>query len=210
MSKPRAVFGLGFTSVMLLLTLLCLHGAQGLSEIKNPLDRIQKDYLALTRRVTARHILLPPSADLALALKQKIRNRVNEDGVYVIDAFEAAAKKFSRNETTNFRGGLIGELVPQGYCRSVELDQACFSVRLGEIEGPLESDYGFHLILVSERTNCPKLDGSKTKLVRDGKVTRLVEGEQIGRPDAKYFSQVLAFLAYAFLFGGILAEILAR
>jgi hypothetical protein len=32
----------------------------------------------------------------------------------VIDAFEEAAKKYSRDESTNFRGGLIGELVPQG------------------------------------------------------------------------------------------------
>lgn len=124
-----------------------------------PLQRIQRDYQALTRRVTARHILLPSSDELCLILKQKIRN----SDQYIVDAFEEAAKRYSQDETTNFRGGLLGELVPQGYCRSAKLDQACFEVRLGIVEGPIETEFGTHLLLVTERTNCPKLDGMQTK-----------------------------------------------
>lgn len=129
--------------------------------IFQPSQQIQKDYQALTRRVTARHILLPKSDEACRALKQKIR--IKAEFIYLVDAFEQAAQRYSRNETTKNRGGLLGELVPQGYCNSPELDRACFSSRLGVIEGPIESDFGYHLILVTERTNCPKLDGKNTK-----------------------------------------------
>jgi len=145
--------------------------------------KIEKDFLALTRRVTARHILVQDEK-VALALKQKIRDECIEKELWVIDAFEEAAKKYSRDDTTNFRGGLIGELIPQGHCRSPELDRYQFSVGLGEIAGPLETEYGFHLLLVSERTNCPKLDGDKTLMMQtrgDDVFGTLYEGQQVGK-----------------------------
>ena len=59
-------------------------------------------------------------------------------------------------------------LVPQGYCRAKELDRACFEV----------SDYGFHLLLVVERTNCRQIDGGCTKIERgeDGASKTFVVG----------------------------------
>lgn len=81
--------------------------------IDGAFKKIEKDFLSLTRRVTARHILLPDEK-VARVLKQKIRDECLQKEMWVIDAFEAAAKKYSRDESTNFRGGLIGELVPQG------------------------------------------------------------------------------------------------
>ena len=81
--------------------------------IDGAFKRVEKDFLSLTRRVTARHILVPDE-QVAIVLKQKIRDECINKELWVIDAFEEAAKKYSRDETTNFRGGLIGELVPQG------------------------------------------------------------------------------------------------
>jgi len=95
-----------------------------------------------------------------LALKQRIRNKVTsplpslvtiEDSddaaeakvrrpAYIADAFLAAAKKYSCDEGTAYEGGLLGTLVPQGYCQAPELDRACFEVPLGEICGPIESE----------------------------------------------------------------------
>jgi peptidyl-prolyl cis-trans isomerase C len=196
-----------------LFTLLChystVHGLSG------PLDKIRKDLNALTRRVTARHILLPPNAkEVALTLKQRIRNQALDDNDrFVIDIFEEAAKKYSADDTTNYRGGLLGELVPQGYCRSAELDQACFEVPLGTIEGPLETSYGYHLLLVSERTNCPQLDGRATKLVRDKSsgLGTLVTSEQVGKVDvAKFAVDQITFWLVACVAGGIVAEIAAQ
>ena len=130
------------------------------------MKKIVNDYQALTRRVTAYHILLPPnSEDACLELKRNMLKRVEQEGQFLVDVMEDAAKKFSRDDTTNQRGGLLGELLPQGACPSAILDRACFEVPLGSLQGPITSEFGIHILLVTERTNCPKLDGTKTKLV---------------------------------------------
>lgn len=176
------------------------------------LEKMQGDLNALTRRVTARHILLPRNEEVALALKQKIRTQCLDSNRFIIDVFEEAAKRYSKDDTTNFSGGLIGELVPQGYCRSAELDRACFEVELGSIVGPLETTYGYHLLLVSERTNCPKLDGSNTKLVPGNRgLGTLTSSEQVGQIDFGRFamSQIIFWPIVGFA-GGLLAEFSAQ
>lgn len=183
------------------------------------IDVIARDFNALTRKVTAYHILLPPKSDeVALSLKQSIRNRVNppkgsdKEPVYVVDAFSAAAERYSRDEETAVRGGLLGTLAPQGYCRARELDAACFQVPLGEVCGPIESDYGYHLLLVTERTNCPKLDGQNTRISRapDGSV--LLEGSntQESKKVGTVLFQQVGFWLGASLAGGIVAELAAK
>ena len=161
--------------------------------------------------MTARHILLPKSDEACLALKQKIR--IKAESIYLVDAFEQAAQRYSRDETTKNRGGLLGELVPQGYCKSPELDRACFSSRLGVIEGPIESDFGYHLILVTERTNCPKLDGKNTKLVQkadDSNKAILVPSPQVGQVDVPFAVSQIAFWIFCLFAGGIVAELAAQ
>mmetsp|Transcript_5809 Transcript_5809/g.11359 ORF Transcript_5809/g.11359 Transcript_5809/m.11359 type:complete len:217 (-) Transcript_5809:20-670(-) len=181
-------------------------------------ERVQNDFLALTRRVTARHILLPPNREVALALKAKIRQQCTEirpetgQYPYVVDIFAKAAEKYSRDETTNHRGGLLGEMVPQGFCRDPVLDRACFEVTMGEIQGPIETDYGYHLLLVEERTNCPKLDGPNTKLVPCEKhgLGKVVPSQQEGKIDFSklLWDQVVFWLA-ACVAGGVVAELSA-
>jgi PPIC-type PPIASE domain len=188
------------------LSLLAFGGSQW--------NRIERDLQALTRRVTARHILLPPSMEVALTLKQRIRTQCLDDNRFVVDVFSEAAKKYSQDESTNFRGGLIGELVPQGYCRCPELDRACFEVRLGQIEGPIESPFGYHLLLVTERTNCPKIDGTKSKLVPDpdrSGMGKLVESEQKGSINvAKFVREQTFFWLFVCIAGEALAELTAQ
>jgi hypothetical protein len=210
-------------SVFLLFFLLCGPLFEKANAwIFQPFKQVQKDYLALTRRVTARHILLPPkSEEVCLVLKQKIRSktdvgstddRENGNKMFIVDAFEQAAKNYSRDNTTNFRGGLIGELSPQGYCRSLELDRACFQARLGVVEGPIESEFGNHLILVTERTNCPNLDGKNTKVVRKAENSNeaiLVPSPQVGSVDIPFAVGQAAFWLFAFVAGGLLAELVS-
>lgn len=173
-------------------------------------NKVQKDLAALTRRVTARHILVA-NEEIALALKRKIRDECADKELYVVDVFEQAAQKYSQDETTNQRGGLLGELVPQGYCRSPQLDQYCFQVPLGSLEGPLESEYGYHLVLVTERTNCPKLDGSQTKLIQtaSGDVFgTLVASQQVGQVNiSELLVNQAGFWFLTLLAGGIVAEL---
>lgn len=188
--------------------------------VQNPIDVISRDFKALTRKVTAHHILLPKSDEVALALKQRIRNNVSppkESSVppmYVVDAFEAAARKYSRDDDTATSGGLLGTLAPQGYCRARELDEACFKVPLGEICGPIESKYGYHLLLVVERTNCPKLDGRYTKIERgaDG-ASRVFAGDDGGEgteETIKFAAQQVGFWIGVSLAGGVVAEVAAK
>ena len=104
-------------------------------------------------------------------------------------------------------------MAPQGFCRAKELDEACFREALGEICGPIESEYGYHLLLVTERTNCPKLDGQYTKISRgaDG-VSKIFAG------DAQEEKQKMTQLAMGqvgywmgvTLAGGVLAEVAAK
>ncbi len=173
-------------------------------------DKVQNDLAALTRRVTARHILVA-NEEIALTLKRKIREECIHKELYVEDVFAQAAQKYSQDETTKQRGGLLGDLVPQGYCKSQILDQACFQVPLGSLEGPLQSEFGYHLVLVTERTNCPKLDGSQTKLVRTGSndiFGTLVPSQQVGQVNMKELvANQVGFWLFTFLAAGLVAEL---
>jgi peptidyl-prolyl cis-trans isomerase C len=173
-------------------------------------EKVRNDMLALTRRVTARHILVE-NEEIVLALKRKIRDECVEKNLWVVDVFEQAAQKYSQDETTNFRGGLLGTLVPQGFCKSPKLDRACFEMTLGELEGPLKSEFGYHLVLVTERTNCPKLDGQKTKLIQTSSSDvfgKLVPGNQVGQINlSEIVVNQAGFWFLTFLAGGIVAEL---
>lgn len=196
----------------------------GAFNLPRPLQVIQRDFQALTRRVTAYHILLPKSDEVALTLKQSIRNKAYSKGsaeedqkpVYIVDAFSQAAKKYSRCKDTAENGGLLGTQVPQGYCRAPELDRACFEVQLGEISGPIESDFGYHLVLVEERTNCPKLDGPYTRIARGGRdSTDMIfkgptKADRDGNDIMSLAMKQIAFWIGISFAGGIVAEIAAK
>mmetsp|Transcript_13675 Transcript_13675/g.20066 ORF Transcript_13675/g.20066 Transcript_13675/m.20066 type:complete len:240 (-) Transcript_13675:363-1082(-) len=209
-----------FQLLCLLLPLLFHDRATPINAF-TPVDTIRRDFLALTRKVTTHHILLPKTSaegyEAALLLKQKIRNKVNDRNAFVVDVFSSAAKKFSIDLETAERGGLIGELVPQGYSICPELDRASFEVPLGEVSGPIESKYGYHLVLVCERINCPKLDGTLTRVIRgeDGLGTMLApstaEGQKsMGQTVLEVSMQQIGFWIVIFLAGGVLAEMSAK
>ncbi|KAL9185608.1 hypothetical protein ACHAXT_003385 [Thalassiosira profunda] len=202
-----------------MLVLLCILLTASAPTALAFIDVISRDFQALTRKVTAHHILLPKSDDVALALKQSIRNKVtpsktsDAQPMYVVDAFAAAARKYSRDEETAVNGGLLGNLVPQGWCRAKELDQACFQVPLGEICGPIESEYGYHLLLVVERTNCPKIDGKYTRIMKgsNGFSKVFVGGSREGNEGMiKLGMQQIGFWMGVSLAGGVVAEMAAK
>lgn len=176
----------------------------------NVLQKIGNDYRALTRRVSSRHILLP-NREVCIALKRSIREICRTDERYIVHVFAAAAEKYSRDDRTKDKGGVIADRSAMGFCRACpELEAACFRVELGQME-LVESNIGYHLLLVTERLNCPKLDGRNTKLVDDGNIfgtlvpsddVSQLYGRELGR-DATIFG--LSVL----LAGGLLAELAA-
>ena len=124
--------------------------------------------------------------------------------MFVVDAFAAAATQYSSDEDTNKNGGLLGEMIQQGVIRSKALDRACFTANLGEVEGPVESEYGWHLVLTPERINCkkdngyvriePRTDGISTpKYIREDNTERAMQGDALGQdgPDRRVLGAVV-------------------
>jgi len=143
-------------------------------------------------------------------VKEEIRREVME-GRFVVEAFGAKAKVKSTCET-GAMGGLLGELLPQGAVRDRTLDRACFTVPLGVVIGPLETDEGYHLLLVQERKGC-KNDQGLTRIVKrsrpDGSHTSELVGDMETFPVADLFVGG-AITGGVLVAGGVLAEIASQ
>lgn len=98
-----------------------------------------KDQFRRGEAVSASHILVD-SEDKANAIKRQIEN--GEIG------FEDAARQHSTCPSSE-NGGALGEftrgqMVP-------EFDQAVFSMKEGELRGPVKTQFGYHLIKVTDK-----------------------------------------------------------
>jgi peptidyl-prolyl cis-trans isomerase C len=88
----------------------------------------------------ARHILVD-TEQIAQDLKTRIEG--GED-------FAAMAKEFSSCPSGQ-RGGDLGEFGPGQMVK--EFDEAVFTSELATVLGPVKTQFGFHLIEVTDRTN---------------------------------------------------------
>ncbi|KZN28753.1 peptidylprolyl isomerase [Pseudoalteromonas luteoviolacea] len=87
---------------------------------------------------SARHILVDSEAQ-CLELKKRI-----DDG----EDFAALAKEFS-NCPSGQDGGALGEFGPG--MMVPEFDKVVFSAPLNEVQGPVQTQFGFHLLEVTSR-----------------------------------------------------------
>jgi peptidyl-prolyl cis-trans isomerase C len=88
---------------------------------------------------TARHILVD-TEEKALALKKQI-----EEGADFADvARENSQCPSSRS------GGDLGQFGPG--MMVPEFDKVCFSAEVGSLEGPIKTQFGYHLVEVTDRT----------------------------------------------------------
>lgn len=88
---------------------------------------------------TARHILVD-SEEKCLDLKSQI-----EAG----GDFAALAKEFSTCPSGK-TGGDLGQFGPG--MMVPEFDKVCFSADIGSVQGPVKTQFGYHLVEVTERT----------------------------------------------------------
>lgn len=88
---------------------------------------------------TARHILVD-SEEKALELKQQIL-----DGADFADVAKANSQCPSSRS-----GGDLGQFGPG--MMVPEFDKVCFSADVGSLEGPVKTQFGYHLIEVTDRT----------------------------------------------------------
>ena len=196
----------------LLVVVLLAESAEG---IIDPIKTIRRDWAALNMRSSTRHLMrprTPAGRSECLALKLQLREAVASEGTFVVDAFAALAEEHSIDEDTRLRGGLLGERLKQGECRSKELDRACFTAPLGQVSGPIESEFGHHLVLVQERIGC-RYDSGMTRVVpeacADGPNRSVLAPAEPDEPSAvayPIFSAALLLL-FALAAGQAIAEL---
>jgi len=106
-------------------------------EIKATYDT-ESAKVAQTERVRARHILVGSEQEAKQIIEQ-----INGG-----EKFEDAAKKYSLDGSKEFGGDLgyftAAEMVP-------EFSKAAFALKVGELSGPVKTDFGWHIILVEDR-----------------------------------------------------------
>ncbi len=98
-----------------------------------------KDTFVEGEKVNASHILVD-SEEKANELLSKINNKEI--------SFEDAAKENSSCPSSQ-KGGNLGEftrgqMVP-------EFDEACFTMEVGEIRGPIQTQFGYHIIMLNDK-----------------------------------------------------------
>lgn len=107
--------------------------------------------------VKVSHIMLRVSPDAPpgewTTARQKLAQIRREIVSGEID-FAAAAKKYSLDATAR-RGGEIGYIARRDTIVDEEFAQAAFALPVGEISQPVDTEFGCHLILVSERKTPP-------------------------------------------------------
>ena len=91
-------------------------------------------------KASARHILVDNEA-LCNDLKAKIE--AGED-------FATLAKKHSSCPSGR-EGGALGEFTPGRMVR--EFDEVCFKKEVGKVHGPVKTQFGYHLVEVTSRTD---------------------------------------------------------
>ncbi|MEG1004585.1 peptidylprolyl isomerase [Clostridium sp.] len=122
-----------------------------------------KDQFAEQATVSAKHILVE-SEEEAAKIKEEIENGTM--------TFEEAATKYSSCPSKEQGGSLgafgRGMMVP-------EFEEAAFAAEIGKLTAPVQTQFGFHLILIDEKNE------GKVKTfeeVKDGVVQQLIQERQ--------------------------------
>ncbi len=134
------------------------------AQVQSYYEAHKADYVTGETR-TARHILFAPKVDTSTASSnasstaqptqadwdkaKALAERVRAEIVAGAD-FAAEAKKYSDDPGTKDNGGELGA-VPKGEMVK-EFDDVLFSLKKGEISQPVKTQYGYHLIQVTEIT----------------------------------------------------------
>lgn len=101
----------------------------------------------MNKEASAKHILIkgPNAIDKLKILKKELEDPSVVD---ISAAFSELASKTSECPSAN-RGGNLGTFKPGMMVK--EFDRVCFEEDVGKIHGPIETQFGAHLILITRR-----------------------------------------------------------
>jgi peptidyl-prolyl cis-trans isomerase C len=108
------------------------------------MDGVQDFMKRFTMKATASHILIKGGAEAENKLED-LKAEIGDSPV----AFAEAAAKYSECPSAR-SGGNLGEFGPGQMVK--EFDKVVFNEPVGVVHGPVKTQFGYHLILVSERT----------------------------------------------------------
>lgn len=97
--------------------------------------------------IRARHILVSDEATAT-----ELMNRIESGEI----TFAEAALQFSIDSSSAANGGELGSII-RGQTVP-EFEEAILSAPIGELYGPVQSEFGYHLIIVEERTEIDSLE----------------------------------------------------
>ena len=109
-----------------------------------------KDSLpTIPTKTKIRHLLVPIEAsEKAKEKSTSLLNSIKKNILYG-DSFEGFAKKHSQDPGSSARGGSLGWVTRGSLVKRFET--AAFTARVGDVVGPIESEFGFHLIETLEK-----------------------------------------------------------
>lgn len=93
-------------------------------------------------KASAKHILVPTEGEANIVMKMISTNEMS---------FEECAKEFSTCPSSS-KGGSLGSFSPGTMVP--EFDKIVFDpeTQIGQLQGPIMTDFGFHVIVVEKRT----------------------------------------------------------
>lgn len=119
-------------------------------------NRIAESVPQTTDHVHARHILLATREEA-----DRILSQLEAGG-----DFATLAREYSNDVSTRDVGGDLG-FFPPGVLTSDSVEAAAFALQPGQISGVVESELGFHVVQVVERTPDQEVSPENLRLLRD-------------------------------------------
>uniref|UniRef100_A0A7S1BYF0 Peptidyl-prolyl cis-trans isomerase n=1 Tax=Corethron hystrix TaxID=216773 RepID=A0A7S1BYF0_9STRA len=108
-------------------------------------DDVQKIFKSLTVRASASHILIKGGAEAENKL-QDLKEEIEDSPV----KFAEMAAMYSSCPSGK-SGGNLGEFGPGQMVK--EFDNVVFNEAVGVVHGPIQTQFGYHLILINERSD---------------------------------------------------------
>jgi FKBP-type peptidyl-prolyl cis-trans isomerase FklB len=101
------------------------------------------------QKVTASHVLVKDEKQCEQLLVE-ITGAMSQGRAAGYAAFEKAAREHSTCPSGKSSGGSLGSFGPGQMVPA--FDKVCWSAQIGTVVGPVQTNFGFHLILVTDRT----------------------------------------------------------
>jgi len=136
------------------------HSPSEIDELKSLAQGVQRRF---GERVRARHILIRVPADATKDQKDAALKKIKDIQAQLKKGadFSDLAKKYSEDPQSKDRGGDLGyfskgEMVPS-------FEKAAFATPVGQVSDIVQSDFGYHLILVDEKKAAQKMNFDDVK-----------------------------------------------